>query len=221
MNKQLIYCVDDEESIRVLLQEALKMGGYDCQTFPDASSFWGALQSKRPDLILLDIMLPGTDGVSLLKSLMSGAYRDIPVIMVSAKGNETDKVLSLNEGASDYLTKPFGVMELLARIKANLRKAKKEDVIRFKELAYEKEKHYISLNGEQMSLSIKEFDLLAYFLENQGKIVGKEELLASVWGIDVAIETRTVDMFISRLRKKIASSSAEIETVRGVGYILK
>lgn len=221
MEKQLIYCVDDEESIRALYEEALPMGGYECLSFPDASTFWNALKKKQPDLIILDIMLPGMDGMALLKNLMESQYSSIPVIMVSAKGKETDKVKGLNEGASDYLSKPFGIMELLARIKANLRKTVKTDVIKYKELTLNKQQHEISLNDEVLHLSLKEYDLLAYFLENVDKALSKEELLSNIWGIDCSIETRTIDMFVSRLRKKIAASTISIETVRGLGYIMR
>ena len=221
MEKQLIYCVDDEESIRALYEEALPMGGYECLSFPDASSFWNALKRKQPDLIILDIMLPGMDGMALLKNIMESEFSSIPVIMVSAKGKETDKVKGLNEGASDYLSKPFGVMELLARIKANLRKCAKADTIEYKELTLNKSQHEISLNQENLHLSLKEYDLLAYFLTHVNKAISKEELLTKVWGVECSIETRTIDMFVSRLRKKLNGSSISIETVRGLGYIMR
>ncbi len=221
MEKQLIYCVDDEESIRALYEEALPMGGYECLSFPDASSFWNALKRKQPDLIILDIMLPGMDGMALLKNIMESEFSSIPVIMVSAKGKETDKVKGLNEGASDYLSKPFGVMELLARIKANLRKCIKVDTIKYKELTLNKSQHEISLNEESLHLSLKEYDLLAYFLTHVNKAISKEELLTKVWGVECSIETRTIDMFVSRLRKKLNGSSISIETVRGLGYIMR
>ncbi len=221
MEKQLIYCVDDEESIRALYEEALPMGGYECLSFPDASSFWNALKRKQPDLIILDIMLPGMDGMALLKNIMESEFSSIPVIMVSAKGKETDKVKGLNEGASDYLSKPFGVMELLARIKANLRKCAKVDTIEYKELTLNKSQHEISLNEENLHLSLKEYDLLAYFLTHVNKAISKEELLTKVWGVECSIETRTIDMFVSRLRKKLNGSSISIETVRGLGYIMR
>ncbi len=221
MEKQLIYCVDDEESIRILYEEALPMGGYECVSFPDASTFWNALKKKQPDLIILDIMLPGMDGMALLKNIIESEYASIPVIMVSAKNKETDKVKGLNEGAADYLSKPFGVMELLARIKANLRKISKTDTLKYKELTLNRQHHEISLNDEILHLSLKEYDLLAYFIENVDKALSKEELLSNIWGIDCSIETRTIDMFVSRLRKKVAGSSVSIETVRGLGYIMR
>lgn len=221
MEEVLIYCVDDEENIRALYEEALPMGGFACKTFPDASSFYEGLKEEKPALILLDVMLPGTDGMEILNELVHGEYSSIPVIMVSAKDKETDKVKGLNAGAADYISKPFGVMELLARIKANLRKSNKIDAFSYKELTLNKQRHEISLNGLPLHLSIKEYDLLAYLMNNVDKAISKEELLSNVWGIDCEIETRTIDMFISRIRKKILPSSISIDTVRGVGYIMR
>ncbi len=218
---QLIYCVDDEESIRTLYEEALPMGGFRCVTFPDASSFYQTLKDQKPDLILLDIMLPGMSGMELLKTLMEGEYSSIPVILVSAKSKETDKVKGLNEGACDYLSKPFGIMELIARINANLRKCAKTDSFTYKEFAIVPSLHEIKMNGESLSLSLKEYDLLSYFLLHPSLVISKDQLLRDVWGIDAEIETRTLDMFVSRLRKKIVSSSVNIETVRGLGYLLR
>ncbi len=220
MNK-LIYCLDDEESIRSLYEEALPLGGFSCLTFADASSFYRALKEKKPDLVLLDIMLPDTSGMDILKMMKGGEFSSIPVIFVSAKGSETDKVKGLNEGADDYLSKPFGVMELIARINANLRKSAKSESPTFKELQVDSSLHEIRLNGESLSLSNKEYDLLSYFIFHPVVVISKDQLLKEIWGIDADIETRTLDMFVSRIRKKIASSSANIETVRGLGYILK
>ncbi len=221
MSEELIYCVDDEEGIRALYEEALPLGGYCCQTFVDGSSFWSAIKSKRPDLIVLDIMLPGDGGLSILRNLMAGEYASIPVIMVSAKGKETDKVKGLNEGASDYLVKPFGVMELLARIKANLRKIAPKKGIFFKNLVIDEKRHEISLNGALLRLSHKEYDLLVYFVANSERAIRKEELLDKVWGVNCDIETRTLDIFVSKLRKKLQDSDVHIDTIRGVGYILR
>ncbi len=221
MEEQLIYCVDDEENIRSLYEEALPMGGYSCKTFPDATSFWEELKKTQPVLILLDVMLPGADGLEIINEIIHSKYSSIPVIMVSAKDKETDKVKGLNAGAADYISKPFGVMELLARIKANIRKANKDDVVSYKELTLNKGRHEITLSNSPLRLSVKEYDLLAYLIENVDKAISKEELLSKVWGIDCAIETRTIDMFISRIRKKIVPSTISIETVRGIGYIMR
>lgn len=221
MNQPLIYCVDDEENIRTLYEDALSVGGFQCVTFEDGPSFLTELKKKQPDLIILDVMLPGMDGLEILGKLSHGQYSSIPVIMVSAKGSESDMVKGLNLGASDYIAKPFGVMELLARIKANLRKSGFSNIVSFKELSLNKQMHTFFLNNAPLSLSVKEFDLLEYFIKNVEKVVSKEELLANIWGIHCEIETRTIDMFISRIRKKISSSSIRIETLRGVGYIMR
>lgn len=219
--ERLIYCLDDEESIRALYEEALPMGGFSCRTFEDASSFYQALKEKKPDLVLLDIMLPDSSGMDVLKMMKSGGFSSIPVIFVSAKDAETDKVKGLNEGADDYLTKPFGVMELIARINADLRKEGKSDTYSYKELSVVSSLHEIRLNDLPLTLSNKEYDLLSYLISHSTNLVTKDELLKEVWGICADIETRTLDMFISRLRKKIASSSSSIVTIRGLGYILK
>lgn len=221
MNQPLIYCVDDEENIRSLYEDALSVGGFQCVTFQDGASFLAELKKKQPDLIILDVMLPGMSGLEILETLSNGQYSTIPVIMVSAKGGESDMVKGLNLGASDYIAKPFGVMELLARIKANLRKSGFSNTITYKELTLNKQMHTFYLNDVPLSLSLKEYDLLEYLLKNAEKMVTKEELLSKIWGINCEIETRTIDMFISRVRKKISSSNVRIETLRGVGYILR
>lgn len=221
MNQPLIYCIDDEENIRSLYEDALNIAGFQCVTFEDVSSFLAELAKKRPDLIILDIMLPGMNGLELLEKLAQGQYSNIPIIIVSAKGEESDKVKGLNLGASDYIAKPFGIMELLARIKANLRKSGFSNIISFKELTLNKQMHTFFLNNVPLSLSVKEFELLEYFIKNAEKVVSKEELLANIWEVHCEIETRTIDMFISRIRKKIAPSSIRIETLRGVGYIMR
>ncbi len=220
MNK-LIYCLDDEEGIRSLYEEALPLGGFSCSSFADASSFYKALKEKKPDLAILDIMLPDTNGIDIIKMMKKGEFASIPVIFVSAKGSETDKVRGLNEGADDYLSKPFGVMELIARINANLRKSAKEEASSYKELAVNSSLHEIKMGEETLELSNKEYELLSYLISHPLSLHSKDELLKEIWGIDADIETRTLDMFVSRIRKKIASSSANIETIRGIGYILK
>lgn len=220
MNKQLIYCVDDEESIRSLYEEALPMGGYLCRTFGDAFSFYEALSKEKPDLVILDVMLPKEDGFSVLRHLLEKGYSPLPIIMVSAKGSETDRVKGLNEGAYDYIVKPFGVMELLARVKANLRKGGGSSLTSYKDLSLARDRHEITLNGAPLSLSLKEFELLAYFIENPAKALSKEELLLKVWGVDCELETRTLDMFVSKIRKHLLDGEAAIKTLRGLGYML-
>ena len=220
MNKQLIYCVDDEESIRSLYEEALPMGGYHCRTFGDAFSFYEALSKEKPDLVILDVMLPKEDGFSILRNLIAKGYTSLPILMVSAKGSETDRVKGLNEGAYDYIVKPFGVMELLARVKANLRKVGGNSQTTYKDLSLVRDRHEITLNGAPLSLSLKEFELLAYFIENPAKALSKEELLSKVWGVDCELETRTLDMFVSKIRKHLLDGEASIKTLRGLGYML-
>lgn len=220
---ELIYCLDDEESICELYQASLEMASFSCRTFLDVPSFFEGLKEKTPDLIILDIMLPGEDGISVLKRLQQNSLtKDVPVILVSAKDKETDKVLGLNEGASDYLAKPFGVLELLARVKANLRKLKKSGKsLSYEDLKVVEDNHEILLGDVPMTLSVTEYRLLKYFIENPEKVLSKETLMNDVWGINKDVETRSLDMFVSKLRKKLASSKARIDTVRGVGYVLK
>lgn len=222
--KQCIYAVDDEKSIRDLYEASFEMAGFDCVTFEGAPSFYEAIARKEPDLILLDIMMPGEDGMMILERLQnSKSYKNIPVIMVSAKGRETDKVTGLNCGASDYLAKPFGILELIARVKANLRKhhEEKEESNHYLDLKVDEEKHVILLKDTTLSLSEKEYQLLSYLISHNNIALNKDTLMNDVWGMDVAVETRTVDMFISKLRRKIEKSQASIETIRSIGYILK
>jgi len=167
-------------------------------------------------------MLPGEDGLSILKRLQSDpTTKEIPVIMVSAKGSETDKVVGLNLGASDYLAKPFGVLELVARVKANLRKSPKKPSSSYKDLEVDEQGHQVLLKGEPLSLSETEYSLLKYLILHARTVLSKDVIMADVWGMDQIVETRSLDMFISHLRKKITGSAATIETIRSVGYVLK
>ncbi len=224
MANPLIYAVDDEESIRKLYEAALALGGYDFKTLDGGAALADALRERKPDLVLLDIMLAGEDGFALLSKMKADpASAPIPVIVVSAKGAEPDKVKGLNLGAADYLAKPFGVMELLARINANLRKSAPvlPFVLSYQGLALDESTHEATLLGKPLILSKKEYDLLRAFLLKPRKALTKEELLASVWGIEEALETRTLDIHVLHLRKKLQGSAIAIETIRGVGYILK
>lgn len=223
MKKQLIYAVDDEKSICDLYEASYSMAGFDCRTFLDSSSFYAKLKDEKPDLIILDIMMPGEDGMTILSRLQSNdEYKNIPVILVSAKVNETDKVNGLNSGASDYLAKPFGVLELIARTKANLRKIPSlTPKVGYKNLYIDESHHQIMLNDSMIKLSEKEYQLLSYFIRHANTVLSKNILLNDVWGIDVAIETRTLDMFVSKLRRKLEGSKVNIDTIRGVGYILR
>ena len=217
-----IYAVDDEQALRDLYAMALGMSGMECETFADGQALFAALASQAPDLILLDIMLPGMSGLEILERLKSSpAYQNIPVIIVSAKGSEMDKVTGLNSGADDYLEKPFGIMELTARIKANIRKKAPAPAFVYKDLSWNRDAREISLGGSPISLTLTEYLLLSYFLEHVGIALTKETLLHDVWGISCDVETRTLDIHISKLRKKIQGSQATIQTIRGVGFRLQ
>jgi two-component system alkaline phosphatase synthesis response regulator PhoP len=223
MDKKLIYAVDDEASILDLYRAALTSGGYDVETFEDASGLYAALEKKKPDLILLDIMLEKESGFDVMKKLSENpSFSSIPVIMVSAKGDELSKVKGLDLGASDYIPKPFGVLELLARVKANLRKSGRSGITSYKDIEINDQIHEISVAGEPLKLTLKEYEILSCLLSKAGSLVTRDELFESVWGTSAdGLETRTIDVHVSSIRKKIAKSEADITTVRGVGYILK
>jgi two-component system alkaline phosphatase synthesis response regulator PhoP len=218
----MIYCVEDDQNIRDLLVYVLQTGGFEAQGFPDAASFYQGLREKSPRLILLDIMLPGEDGMSILKKLKnSKSTRDIPVVMLTAKGAEYDKVLGLDGGADDYVTKPFGVMELLSRVRAVLRRTAptiEKQQITIGELILSREQHHVSAAGQEVFLTNKEFELLGYLMENQGIVLSRDKLLEKLWGYEHGVETRTVDVHIRSLRQKLGACGELIETVRGVGY---
>ena len=222
MEKQLIYAVDDESSIREIYDCALSSAGYAVQTFSSGAELFSGIKKELPDLFILDVMLEGMDGFEILKALQSATETaKIPAIMVSAKGAETDKVKGLNLGADDYLAKPFGVMELLARIGARLRKSVAKPVnIAYKDLAISDDLHSATLNGVPLDLTVKEYELLKLLLKNVGTVLRRDDILDAVWGENYG-ETRTLDMHVASLRKAIAGSSAEIVTIRSVGYTLK
>lgn len=220
----LIYCIEDDEGITELISCALKTGGYSVRTFPNAKEFDKVAYSARPDLILLDIMLPDEDGFSILKRLKSDNQMcEIPVIMLTARTGELDKVTGLEAGADDYITKPFGVMELLSRIKAVLRRVKKQDEVdevRTGELVIDFQRRTVTYGDNPISLTYKEFELLAYLVQNKGIVVKREKLMERVWGYNYEGETRTLDMHIKTLRQKLEQGGCSdlIQTVRGVGY---
>ena len=219
----MIYCVEDDRSIRELIVYALKSHGFEAEGHSDGKAFFEALTSQGlPSLVLLDIMLPGEDGIEILKRLKASAKtRHIPVIMLTAKGTEYDKVLGLDSGADDYVTKPFGVMELLSRIKAVLRRsgaAGSPLELSAGRISLNTERHAVYADGEEVSLTLKEFELLKYLLENVGIVLTRDKLLDRVWGYDYKGETRTVDVHIRTLRQKLGNAGSMIETVRGVGY---
>ncbi|NMA65258.1 MAG: response regulator transcription factor [Clostridiaceae bacterium] len=219
----MIYCVEDDRSIRELIIYALKTGGFEAVGFNDSKPFYEALEKRLPSLILLDIMLPGEDGIEILKNLKNSAKtRNIPVIMLTAKSSEYDKVLGLDTGADDYITKPFGIMEFLSRVKAVLRRTgmstANSSELSIGQLTMNIEKHYVTVDGKEVVLTFKEFELLRYFLENIGVVFSRDKLLKEVWGYDFEGETRTVDVHIRSLRQKLGDAGSVIETVRGVGY---
>ena len=218
----MIYCVEDDDNIRELVIYTLETTGLKARGFAEGSAFMEALAFDTPELILLDIMLPGNDGLELLKKLKSSPKtKGIPVIMVTAKGTEYDKVVGLDSGADDYVTKPFGMMELVSRIKAVLRRSgKAEDRIDV-ELAgvrMDIKKHEVTVDGKQVALTLKEFELLEKLMRNQGIVLTRDQLLTEIWGYDFDGETRTVDVHIRTLRQKLGEKGEIIQTVRGVGY---
>lgn len=221
----MIWCVEDDPSIRELETYALNSTGLTACGFEDGVSFWNALQEQQPDLVLLDVMLPGLDGVELLTRMKaSSRFREIPVIMATAKGTEFDKVQSLDLGADDYLVKPFGMMEMVSRVKAVLRRCQpKEDrnLLKLQELTVDTQQHTVTISGERVSLTYKEYELLKLFLSHPGVAFTREQLLQKVWNTEYAAETRTVDMHIRTLRQKLGSYGNVIETVRNVGYRLE
>ena len=222
MPKPLIYCADDEENIRSLLEAALEMAGFACKTFSSAADLIREIHVAAPDLILLDIMMPGMSGMQALQYLQKEPNtKDIPVIMLSAKDGEMDKVNGLNAGASDYIAKPFGVLELAARIRVHLRKKETPPILEYKDLRLDESLHSLSVNDNKIELSNTEFRLLRFFILHPKKALTKDQLLTEIWGIGDEIETRNLDVYVSRIRKKIAGSEAHIDTLRGIGYLLQ
>ena len=218
----MIYCVEDDDNIRELVIYTLETTGLKARGFADGSAFMEALAFDTPELILLDIMLPGDDGLELLKKLKSSPKtKGIPVIMVTAKGSEYDKVVGLDSGADDYVTKPFGMMELVSRIKAVLRRSGKVEDRMDMETAgvhMDVKKHEVTVDGKEISLTLKEFELLEKLMRNQGIVLTRDQLLTEIWGYDFDGETRTVNVHIRTLRQKKREKGEIIQTVRGVGY---
>ena len=221
----MIWCVEDDSSIRDIEVYALTSTGFDAKGFEDGDSFWNALHSEKPDLVVLDVMLPGKDGVTLLRLMKeSEDFRDIPVIMATAKGTEYDKIQSLDLGADDYLVKPFGIMEMVSRVKAVLRRCKpvrNTKLLKLEGLVLNPDEHTVTVDGERVTLTYKEYELLHLFLSQPGIAFTREQLLSSVWNAEYLGETRTVDMHIRTLRQKLGRYGSLIETVRNVGYRLE
>ena len=224
----MIYLVEDDDDIRDLMVYSFRNSRLDAEGFSRPSDFWKAMASELPDIILLDIMLPEEDGISILRKLRSKEKtRSIPVMMVTAKGSEYDKVQGLDLGADDYLAKPFGIMELIARVKALMRRTgtksgdgSEEEVLRHGDIELRPAGRYVSVGGEDVKLSAREFDLLEYFMRRPGVVLSRDLILTRVWGYCCSIESRTVDVHVKSLRKKLGDAGAEIETVRGIGYRL-
>lgn len=225
----MIWCVDDDSTIRDIEVYTLQSTGFEAEGFADGQSMLAELSSRRPDLIILDIMLPGEDGVEVLKKIRkTPATKNIPVIMATAKGTEMDKIKSLDTGADDYLVKPFGMMEMVSRVKAVLRRCtqelqsvEKEDVITLEGIVLNVSQHIVTVQGERIALTLKEFEILRLFMQSPGKVFSRDALLSKVWGIDYMGETRTVDMHIKTLRQKLGEKGSIIRTVIGVGYRLE
>ncbi len=218
----MIYYVEDDDNIRELVVYTLTQMSLPCKGFANAASFREALAVEMPDLVLLDIMLPGEDGLSLLRSLRRHPLTAaLPIIMLTAKGTEMDKVQGLDYGADDYMTKPFGMAELVARIRARLRRLpakENQEVLQCGRLSMNRRAHQALIDGEEIALTLKEYELLALLMENRGAVFTREQLLDRVWDIGYAGGTRTVDVHIQTLRAKLGERGAMIETVRGVGY---
>ena len=218
----MIFCVEDDISSRELMIYTLKSAGFDAKGFPESTDFWKALETETPELIMLDIMLPGEDGIEILKKLRKKTKTaDIPVIMATAKGTEFDKVTGLDTGADDYLVKPFGMMEMISHIKAVLRRTApktSKNVLSTGKLLLNLDEHAVFADGEKVVLTFKEFELLKIFMESPGRVFSRDALLEKVWGTDYYGETRTVDVHIGTLRTKLGECGEYIETIRGVGY---
>lgn len=222
----MIFCVEDDAGIRDLMIYTLNASGFRAVGFENAKEFYAALADDTPELIMLDIMLPGEDGISILKRLKADARTaDIPVIMATAKGNEYDKVIGLDLGADDYLAKPFGMMEMASRVRAVLRRsgraAEKPQLIRVGSLEMDLNEHSVTADGIRIQLTLKEFELLRTFMTSPGRAFTREQLLSSVWSEDFLGETRTVDVHVGTLRQKLGACGKYIRTVRGVGYKLE
>lgn len=221
----MIWCVEDDASIRDIELYTLRSTGFEARGFEDGGAFLAALEAEKPELVILDVMLPGMDGVELLRRMKASvSFADIPVIMATAKGAEYDKIQSLDLGADDYLVKPFGMMEMVSRVKAVLRRCRPAPAAKqlsAGSLTLDPEERTVTADGARIFLTYKEFELLRLFLSRPGVAFTREQLLSDIWGVEYAGETRTVDMHIKTLRQKLGRCGAMIETVRNVGYRLE
>ncbi len=218
----MIFCVEDDNGIRDLMIYTLNSAGFEAKGFVEGTELFNALKNETPQLIMLDIMLPGDDGIEILKRLRSNASTSrIPVIMATAKGTEYDKVIGLDLGADDYIAKPFGMMEMVSRVKAVLRRTRNindAEILQVGSLILNIDKHIVIANNVRVQLTLKEFELLLKFMENVGRVFTRDKLLNCIWGSEYVGETRTVDVHIATLRTKLGECGKYIETVRGVGY---
>ena len=220
----MIYYVEDDRNIRELVVYALCSSGLAAEGFAEAGEFWEALRQEKPELVLLDIMLPGQDGVSILKELRENASTaDLPVLMLTAKGSVYDKVVGLDSGADDYLAKPFEMVELISRVKALLRRSqgKQSTMLRIVSITVDDARHIVLVDGKSVTLTVKEYDLLLFLAQNGGFAFSREQLLSRIWGYDYGGGTRTVDVHVQTLRQKLGAAGGQIETVRGVGYRMR
>lgn len=223
----MIYIVEDDDSIRELELYVLQTNGYAASGFADAAPFWAACAQQTPQLVILDLMLPGADGLDILRQLRSeGPTREVPVMLVTAKGAEIDRVKGLESGADDYIAKPFGVMEFAARVKALLRRSQRTaspapGMLTFGDICMDTARHTVAVNGQPVELSYKEYELLRLFLEQPGTVQSREAILRRVWDTDFIGESRTIDMHVRTLRQKLGEAGAVIQTVRKVGYKLE
>lgn len=218
----LVYCIEDDENIRELVIYALKNNGFEAEGFENGKSLF---EEPVPDLIILDIMLPGDDGYTILKKLKKNfKTSDTPVIMLTAKTSEFDKVKSLDMGADDYIEKPFGIMELISRVKAVLRRSKRSDStskkLIFNEITLDYDKYLVTVDGDKIKLTHKEFELLYYLIRNQRIVLSRDKIMNEVWGFDFEVESRTIDVHIRTLRLKLGDAGKYIHTIRNVGYKL-
>ena len=221
----MIYCVEDDAGIRNMVVYTLRSTGFEAEGLPDGAAFFDAIKKTRPQLVLLDIMLPGDDGLTILKKLRdTPATAEIPVILATAKGSEYDKVTGLDLGADDYLAKPFGMMEMVSRVKAVLRRTtprQDQQVLQAGALSLNLGEHLVTVDGQRVTLTLKEFEVLRVMMEHVGQVFTRERLLGEIWGYDFDGETRTVDVHMRTLRQKLGRCGDYIETVRGVGYRLE
>lgn len=215
-----IFCVEDDKSIRDLILYALSNEGFEVKGFEDFKSMKKGLEGETPDLFLLDIMLPGEDGLFILDWLRHNSYKDLPVVMLTAKDHEIDKVKGLDLGADDYITKPFSILELCARVRAILRRVSQDDstIIEANGIRIDKISRRVYVDDKEIELTYKEFELLAYLVQNKGIVLSRDKIMAEIWGFDFEGESRTVDVHIAFLRQKLGKKGQYIKTIRNVGY---